>query len=199
MTKARGRPREFDPQLALQKAMPLFWQKGLSATSLDDLSSAMAMNRPSIYNAFGNKEAIYRKVLAQFCGQLSMAIESALSQTPDIKQGLMKFYDLAVDLYCGTDPSLGCLMMCTAPVETAAHPEVRKDLETLISTVDDRLQQHLQYAAQKGALKRGLDTELTAQLLQAVLHSLALRARAGEADANLREFARFSVQTILQQ
>ena len=66
---ARGRPRKFDEDQALNGAMVLFWQKGLSSTSLDELAEAMNMNRPSIYNAFGNKDAIYRTTLARFCGQ----------------------------------------------------------------------------------------------------------------------------------
>ena len=69
----RGRPRQFDEDAALTGAMMVFWEKGLAATSLDDLAQAMGMNRPSIYNAFGNKDAIYRTALARFCGQLDLA------------------------------------------------------------------------------------------------------------------------------
>ena len=58
--RARGRPRDYDPEIALTRAMDLFWASGYAATSLDDLSSAMGMNRPSIYAAFGDKEALYR-------------------------------------------------------------------------------------------------------------------------------------------
>ena len=65
-----GRPRLFDEDEALTGAMLQFWEKGLSATSLDDLAEAMNMNRPSIYNAFGKKDDIYRKTLARFRTQL---------------------------------------------------------------------------------------------------------------------------------
>jgi len=75
---ARGRPRKFDEDQALAGAMTLFWEKGLSATSLDDLALAMNMNRPSIYNAFGNKEAIYRRSLQRFCGQLDQGMQVTL-------------------------------------------------------------------------------------------------------------------------
>ena len=71
----RGRPRKYDEDQALSGAMLLFWERGFSATSLDDLSKAMGMNRPSIYNAFGDKEAIYAKALARFCEQLDQGIE----------------------------------------------------------------------------------------------------------------------------
>ena len=63
--------------LVLLLAIGVFWAKGLSGTSLDDLASAMKMNRPSIYNAFGNKEEIYRRALARFCGQLDLGRSQA--------------------------------------------------------------------------------------------------------------------------
>ena len=66
MSKQRGRPKLYDANAALEAAGAVFWSKGFSATSLDDLSSAMSMNRPSIYRAFGDKESIYRQALAQF-------------------------------------------------------------------------------------------------------------------------------------
>ncbi|MFT5690894.1 MAG: AcrR family transcriptional regulator [Oceanicoccus sp.] len=198
MKKLRGRPREFDPQLALEKAIPVFWKKGLSATSLDDLSSAMEMNRPSIYNAFGNKEAIYRLALEQFCGKLNENIENVLLKTPDIKKALATFFEQIVDVYCATKPALGCLMICTAPAESFAHPEVKADLHNLISGVDDQLQRRIQKAIQNGELPESCDADLTAKLLQAVLHSLAIRARAGESSVSLKKFAKFSVQTSLR-
>jgi AcrR family transcriptional regulator len=70
MSTQRGRPKKYDPQTALQAAGGVFWAQGFSGTSLDDLSAAMGMNRPSIYRAFGDKEAVYRLALAQWlCAQ----------------------------------------------------------------------------------------------------------------------------------
>ena len=77
MKRSRGRPRQYDEETALRAAADVFWTKGFSATSLDDLSSAMGMNRPSIYRAFGDKEAIYRRALMQF----AQGMEAAFAHT----------------------------------------------------------------------------------------------------------------------
>lgn len=198
MKKTRGRPRKFVPAVALQKAMLVFWQRGLSATSLDDLSLAMGMNRPSIYNAFGNKEEIYRRVLAQFCGQLDLGVGQILLAESDLRKGLVKFYDQALDVYCGADPALGCLMMCTAPAEALAHPDIRSDLIALIARVDAQLEQRIKEAIRKGDLSASLNPRLTAKMVQGLLHSLALRARAGESKSSLKKLARYSVECLLR-
>ncbi|MBL4827120.1 MAG: TetR/AcrR family transcriptional regulator [Spongiibacteraceae bacterium] len=194
MNKSRGRPRKFDSQTALHKAMLVFWQKGLSATSLDDLSLAMDMKRPSIYNAFGNKEAIYRTALAQFCSQLDIGIEKTLYNEPDLRKGLLAFYDQALSVYCSAEPAPGCFMMCTAPAEAMAHPDIRSDIAVLIARVDEKLENRVKQALKEGAIPISSDPKLVAKMIQAVLHSLALRARAGETKPSLKKIARFSVQ-----
>ncbi len=193
----RGRPREFNEDEAIVAAAELFWRKGLTATSLDDLARAMKMNRPSIYNAFGNKEAIYRKSLAFFCGQLDTAVE-ALDQDDDVVRGLIAFFDQAIDVYCGGSPPLGCLMVCTAPSEALSHPEVKGDLKDLIARLDEGFARRLVRAQADGQLETTLDPSCTAQLLQATLQTLALRVRAGSTPDDLRKLARCAVQALIR-
>ena len=194
---ARGRPRQFDEDEALTGAMLLFWEKGLSATSLDDLAIAMNMNRPSIYNAFGNKDAIYRKSLARFCGQLDKGMQETLDASTSVDIGLNAFFEQAIEVYCGSNPQMGCLMICTAPSEAVSNPEVGKDLKDLISRLDVGLSQRLARAQRNGEISVDLQPKLTAKLLQATLQTIALRARTGESKASLRKLARYAVKTLL--
>lgn len=193
----RGRPRKFDEDAVLNAAMLLFWEKGLSATSLDDLALAMGMTRPSIYNAFGNKDAIYRAALSRFCGQLDAGIREVLEASQKIKPGLIAFFDQAIEVYCGNNPAMGCLMICTAPSEALSHPDVGKDLEGLIRRLDAGFTQRLQRAQNDGELSDRIEPKLAGKMLQATLHTLALRARSGESKSSLRKLARYSVNTIL--
>ncbi|MEH6559141.1 MAG: TetR/AcrR family transcriptional regulator [Oceanicoccus sp.] len=192
----RGRPRQFDEDVALTGAMCLFWEKGLSATSLDDLAIAMNMSRPSIYNAFGNKDAIYRKSLARFCGQLDQGMRETLDTSTNVHVGLIAFFDQAIEVYCGSNPQMGCLMICTAPSEALSNPEVGKDLKALISRLDDGLTRRLQQAKCDGELAEEVQPKFAAKLLQATLQTLAIRARTGESKASLRKIARYAVAVL---
>lgn len=194
---ARGRPRKFDEDQALAGAMTLFWEKGLSATSLDDLAVAMNMNRPSIYNAFGNKEAIYRRSLQRFCGQLDQGMQVTLGSDKSLAAGLYAFFDQAIEVYCGNNPPLGCLMICTAPGEALNHPEVGSDLKALIQRLDAGFTARLDKAKQDGDLPGSTQPKLAAQLLQATLQSVALRARSGHSKASLRKLARYTIDLIV--
>ena len=194
---ARGRPRKFDEDEALNGAMLLFWEKGLSATSLDDLTKAMNMNRPSIYNAFGNKDAIYRKVLERFCGQLDEGMAQTLEAIPAVREGFQAFFERAIAVYSGTSPStkaaMGCLMVCTAPTEAFSHPQVGEDLSALIKRLDQGFVRRIERAKEEGELAQDIDAHLTASLLQATLQTVALRARAGTPKKQLQQIADYAV------
>lgn len=179
--------------------MLLIWEKGLSATSLDDLALAMKMNRPSVYNAFGNKEDIYRKAVTMFCGQLNHGFKETLEAIPDLREGLIAFFNDAIEVYCGTNPSLGCLMICTAPSEVFSHPEVGDDLKGLVRQLDRSFTQRLRRAQVEEQLTEDVSPELTAKLLQATRQTLALRARIGTSKRELRKIAHYAVDRLAGQ
>jgi len=192
----RGRPRKFDEEEALHSAMLVFWEKGLSATSLDDLSEAMNLSRPSIYNAFGNKDAIYRKALDMFCGQLDRGLELTLESESSLQDGLRAFFKQALDVYCGTKPAMGCLMVCTAPSEALSHPEIGDNLRDLIQRLDEGFTRRLIRAQEEGELADDVHPKLAASLLQATLHTIALRARSASSKAELMKIANYAVDKL---
>src|SRR5579863_7556709 len=75
-----GRPRAFDPDKALEAALQVFWRKGYEGTALSDLTAAMGINRPSIYATFGNKEALFRKVLDRYSERMTNYMGEALKE-----------------------------------------------------------------------------------------------------------------------
>jgi AcrR family transcriptional regulator len=198
MVKPRGRPRKFDQEKALDGALLIFWQQGLAATSLDDLSQAMGMNRPSIYNAFGNKEAVYRLAIQRFRDMLDGGLKATLGTEPDLRPGLTAFFEQALAVYCSTTPSSGCFVMCTAPTAALSHPEVGKDLASVIQHIDDQLTNRIKAAIASGELPGGTDPRLTAKVIQGILHSLALRTRAGESRRSLTRMANYFVTLLLR-
>jgi len=195
--RPRGRPREYDRDDALSNAMNVFAQKGFAATSLDDLASATGMNRPSLYNAFGDKESFYRETLAHFVEGLRREVGRTVVDEPDLASALTGFYKGALDEYFSTRPSPGCFFFCTAPVEAMMHPDVQNDMCALMGELDNLLEAKFAEAQRAGCFPSDADTRAAAQVAQGVLHSLAIRARAGESKASLLRMARYAVAALV--
>ncbi len=196
MSKSRGRPRQFDEQEALVQAKNVFLTQGFTGTSLDDLSEAMGINRPSLYNAFGSKEEIYRKAFGVAVTQMEEESGTCLARK-DLRSALTGFYDAAIDVYFSSDPPGGCFVFCTTPVEAISHPTLGQDMRGVVQYLDRQLADRLAQAVSDGQLPAKTDVKQTAKLAQAVLHSVALRARAGESKSSLRKFAGSFVDSIV--
>ncbi|MFT7244473.1 MAG: AcrR family transcriptional regulator [Candidatus Azotimanducaceae bacterium] len=201
LERRRGRPKQYDKQQAISAAMQVFWTKGLSATSLDDLATAMNMNRPSIYNAFGSKENIYLEALNTFSAALDQTLTSTLGattlgSTADFQSGLLNFYYQAINVYCEGDAQLGCFMACTAPAEAISYVEIQTALNKMVSELDQKISMYIQQAINSGQLTQTSDPLLAAKMIQGTLQSFALRARAGETKSQLRKLARFSIEYL---
>ena len=197
MKKTRGRPRKFDEAVVLQAATGVFWQKGLSGTSLDDLAAAMEMNRPSIYSAFGDKQSLYRQALARFCGKMSQSMADTMLAEREIGKAMRAFYHAAVDVYTTGESPLGCMVMSTATCAAPTHPEVLADLRATLRAIDGSFRRRFEKAVEDGQLEAGFESSLRAKIAQAILHTLSVRARAGESKASLNKLVRSSVDLLL--
>ncbi len=197
MARERGRPKEYDADIAIAAAGQVFWAKGFNATSLDELCNAMGMNRPSVYRAFGDKEAIYRKALDQFRQGMEVAFAATMQVEDDITHALTQFYQQALVVYTSGEEPKGCMVMSTAVVAATEHPEIQADLLGLIRDLDNKIAQRFSLAQNEGQLPASIDVGDRAALAQSLLHSLSLRARAGERPARLRSMIKHGVQAVL--
>ena len=187
-SKGRGRPRKFDKKAALDGAVALFMTKGYSAASLDDLSNAMGIKRPSIYNAFGNKEAIFIQCVEHYFETISAPLAQAL-QCESLEEAFMGFFTCLLDFYC--NENLGCMATSTMPAEAAENGTVTSFYNTIIYRIDALLQDRLETAREIN------NTNLRAQLLQGLMQTLSLRARAGAKRSDLETLYRFGLAKIL--
>lgn len=195
--KPRGRPRSYDPEEALTHAMETFWVNGFAATSLDDLSTATGMNRPSLYAAFGDKKAIYLKALEMFAGSLRAALRNIEETAPPLPRALKGFYDGAIDIYLsGEHGARGCYIACTAPAEAVRDNDIRAALREVLKQTDSGLERLFSRAREKGEIAKDADTTSHAQIAASVLHSIALRARAGATRKELQSLAHHAVSTL---
>jgi TetR/AcrR family transcriptional regulator, copper-responsive repressor len=197
--RPRGRPRSFDTAATLAQATLTFWQRGYAATSLDDLSAATGLNRPSLYGAFGDKHALYLQALRLYTEQSDAAIARALD-AGSARDGLLRVYEQALQLYCPADAEArGCLLIGTAATEAPRDEAIRQALGEALNGFTAAFEARLRRAVEDGELPAGTDAALCAQLASAVLHSMALRARAGEARQALAAFAAASVEMVLSR
>src|ERR1700716_2504380 len=124
--KRRGRPRAYQPEVALGKALDLFRQGGFAATSLDDLSAATGMNRPSLYGAFRDKDELYIKSYARYRADARAAMLEIFRDELPIRERLQRIYSVALDIYLsGEACPRGCFTVMTATSEAVADQEIR--------------------------------------------------------------------------
>lgn len=195
--RARGRPRAYDAGKALARARDTFWRSGYSATTLDELSAATGMNRPSLYGAFGDKHALYLATLKRYVDVNVSAMNEALSGERPLREALMRVYDLALGLYLqsGTAPK-GCFLIGTAAVEAVNDDAVRAILGKALQAFDRSFEARLVRAQRSGELNPNADGAVLARIASAIMHSLAVRSRAGDKRAVLRATAEAGVAMI---
>src|SRR5438876_317753 len=104
----RGRPREFDPEKALDRALKVFWKKGYEGASLPELTRAMGINRPSLYAAFGNKEALFRKAMKRYAEGPASYVRRALEATT-ARRVFERLLEGGIDMVTRPGQPRGCL------------------------------------------------------------------------------------------
>src|SRR6201996_4813840 len=163
--KRRGRPRAYQPEIALGKALDLFRKDGFAATSLDDLSAATGMNRPSLYGAFGDKRELYIKSYARYRADARASmIEIFRGQMP-IRERLQRIYASALDIYLsGEEGPRGCFTVMTAASEAVFDTEIRAMVLEGFSELDKAFTNCFRLAKQKGELPEAADPVVLAQL-----------------------------------
>ncbi len=181
----------------MRQATEAFWRTGFSGTSLDDLSAATGMNRPSLYGAFGDKRALYLATLDRYIdnGRRMMAV--VLDREQPVRKVLRQLYEGALSMYLPPgDAALGCFLIGTATAESVSDPEVRAKLGAGLRLFDHEFETRLRHAQAQGEIAADADPAALARIASAILHTLALRSRAGDPPASLRATADAGVQLI---
>ena len=177
--RRRGRPRGYEPEVALGQALGLFRKGGFAATSLDDLSAATGMNRPSLYGAFGDKRELYIKSYARYRTDARAAMIEIFRGDMPIRERLKRIYAAALDIYVAdaSDPK-GCFTVMTAASEAVADPEIRAMVLDGFSELDKAFASCFRRAREKRELPASADPAVLAQLASATIHTIAIRSRA---------------------
>lgn len=190
----RGRPRGFDRTAALDAAMALFWRRGFTATSIADLCAAMGIASPSLYAAFGSKEALYAEALARYVDRAVPAIWAPLEAASTARAGLEAFLlASAATLPARPGKPAGC-MVALAAVGDEGCPDLGRRVAEARADAFARLVARITQGLAAGELPPGTDCAALARFYLAVQQGMSSLARDGATATELEAVARRAME-----
>ena len=173
-----ARPREFDEDAVLKAAMNCFWERGYEATSVRDLATEMGITGPSLYNAFGDKRSLFRKVLERYAQHSARARIARLESTLPPKEAVQAFITEIVEHSLGDRDRRGCLLVNSA-LEIAPHdPEIGVEIADRLGEVEAFFRRAIMAAQTDGTMPPDRDPKDLARLLLSVMLGIRVLARA---------------------
>ena len=179
-----GRPRAFCTDAALAAALRVFWTRGYEGASLSELTEAMGINRPSLYAAFGNKEALFRKALDLYERQRAAFMADALD-APTARGVAERFLRGVLALQLAKDGPKGCLLVNTSRACGVQAEAVRDEVVTRLAGAEAALLQRFMRAKTDGDLPDQVEPRALAGYLTAVSQGMAVQAGSGASEADL--------------
>lgn len=191
----RGRPRGFDADAALDRAVEVFWRQGYEGASLTDLTAAMGINRTSMYAAFGNKEALFRRALARYAEEDMAYARDALAQ-PTAYAVIETFLRANADALTRTDRPSGCLSVQGALADGSDNGHVAKFLADSRLAGEKALADRLARAVAEGDLPPDTDPVALARYVMVVSEGNAVHAAAGVPRAALHASVDIALRAV---
>ena len=192
VTAAIGRPRAFDGEKALKRAMRVFWRKGYLGTSLSDLTEAMRINRPSLYAAFGNKKSLFRKALAHYAKGPSSYLSEAL-QEPAARAVVERLLRGVVDLL--TDPRTPTTCLWVHGALSCGDDSLREEFAAQRAAGLAELRTRFKRAVADGDLPPDSDADTLAHYVQTVNFGLTVQASTGATRKELLRIVEIALKT----
>ncbi|UCI05716.1 TetR/AcrR family transcriptional regulator [Mesorhizobium sp. B1-1-8] len=181
----KGRPRSFDRTAALRRAMEVFWAKGYEGASLSDLTAAMGINSPSLYAAFGSKEALFLEATDLYTRVEGSDIWTTLEEAPTARQAIEGFLTQTAKAYSQTDRPQGCLIALGALHQDSSQGLICHDLRRRRAENHMALKRRLERAVAEGELPADFDSQTAATFFATVQHGMSIQARDGATYAAL--------------
>jgi AcrR family transcriptional regulator len=186
----RGRPRAFDEGAVLARAQQIFLEQGFEATSYDHVAEAVGLAKPSLYNAFGDKAALFDRAVAAYAERAHAMIIAAFANAGTLSEAGRKVLLAGAEVYSRPDGvSTGCLLVGTALPSCTVLDAPRRTLTGFIAGLEEALEQSIVAHYAKDAQRAAKSPRALAVLLTSLVFSLAVRARTGLTRRKLRAVA----------
>lgn len=194
------RPRQFDNDDVLRIAFGQFWRKGVRGTSLSDIARDAGVQRGSLYNAYGSKEALFLSAYNQYASDYLSSVDKALS-SGGLGERLRAFFDFAIKNFCTGSPARGCpttrgLMEIASVKGEGLSDSARQSFADLLSGVISRIANTLREGAENGEFDG--DPDKTAAQLVTVARGLVVLERAYGDEKQLRDIAYHTIDSVLK-
>ena len=198
VTKRVGRPKAFDRDEALTKAIGVFWKQGYEGASMKLLTDEMGINSPSLYAEFGDKHGLYLEAINSYATNDACTPLVALETVPDIREAIRAFFDAVVDYSTHhASGAKGCfLVSCVAT--SAGHVDGTAEmLRDAITATDERIKTRFDQEIEKGSLPKNFPSAERAKLMFDLRQGMVFRARSGFSDDRLESDVEKYVRAVL--
>jgi AcrR family transcriptional regulator len=174
--KVRGRPRSFDRDSALERAMQLFWRQGYEATSLHDLTAAMGINPPSLYAAFGDKEHLFMEAVERYSCGPGGGTSRILKEEPTAHGAIARLLkEAAVEMTRSCHPP-GCMMVKSAANCSAVSARTQTALANRRTVLQAEIKARIERGIQDGELARGTNAGMLANFYVTVIQGMSIQS-----------------------
>lgn len=190
---AVGRPRAFDAEKALDRALKVFWRKGFEGTSLPDLTKAMGINRPSLYAAFGNKEALFRRAIDRYIEGPACGVRAALAE-PTARRVVEKLWREGIGLVTDPRNPRGCFLVQSALACGDEGSPLRREMARRRAATVAALRRRFEQAVADGDLPSSANPADLARYVATVSHGLAVQAAGGASRGQLQRVAKIALR-----
>jgi len=190
-SKPRGRPRSFDRETALEKAVMAFWEHGYEATSVSDLTRVMGIGAPSLYAAFGDKRALFDEVVTVYGARYGSFTDRALAEEPTARAALRRILFEAAAEYTAPGRPHGCLVIHAAT--NCTSPEVEESLRVRRNANIAAFESRIRADIAAGELPAAIDAHALARHAGAVVQGMSQQARDGASREELEALAEIAM------
>jgi len=191
-TRPRGRPVAFDQEQALEKALHVFWSHGYEGTSMSELVEALGINKPSIYAAFGNKEALFQKALEKYISGPAGFITEAINE-PTAKLVAEKFLKGAVEFFCDKSHPSGCMVVQGALSCGQGAEFIQGVLISYRKKLEENIKKRFDLAIDQGDLLPSTDSSSLAKYLTTLHQGLSVQATSGASKTELLAVVQYAL------
>lgn len=191
-----GRPKEFDREEALQKALYTFWEKGYDATTLPVLLESMGINRSSFYNSFGDKQTLFREVINLYYKQTAVKRIAILQKAKSVKQGLWDYFNHNIDVAVAEYNPGGCLLTNAATTLKTIDKQISKEIIQGADRVEQALFSLLEKGQLAGEIASSKDIKAIARLMISVSYGLNIAARVHSDREMLLDMVKAALSTL---